>query len=71
MVNQCHVVEQLSQAMPPGLCAGVSTGGVPCHYRPSLDGNDPLLFTMAVFFYFMCGFGVVLGDDHSRMGGKW
>ena len=24
-------------------CVGVSTGGVPCHYGPGLDGNDLLL----------------------------
>ena len=35
MGNQCHVVEQLSQAMP--------SDGVPCHYGPGWDGNKPLL----------------------------
>ena len=34
------------------LCAGVSTDGVPCHYEPDLDGNDPLLLLRLYSFIF-------------------
>ena len=53
MANQCHVVEQLSQATSPWFCVGVSTGGVPCSYGPGLDGNDPLL-SLRLYAFILC-----------------
>ena len=34
-------------------CVGVSTGGVPYHYGPGLDGNDPLL-SLRLYSFIFC-----------------
>ena len=35
------------------LYVGVSTGGVPCHYGPGLDGND-LLLSLWLYSLILC-----------------
>ena len=48
---------------------GVSTGGVPCSYGPSLDGNDPLL-SLWLYSFLLCVVSVLhLGTSALIWGG--
>ena len=50
-------------------CAGVSIGGVPCSYGPSLDGNDPLLL-LQLYSFILCAVLVLhLGTSALIWGG--
>ena len=47
---------------------GVSIGGVPYHYGPGLDGNDPLL-SLWLYSFIFCVVSVWhSGDERSHMG---
>ena len=68
MVNQCHVVEHLSQAMPPGFVWELAL--VECPVSMDLGWMVMTRCYCIAYFYFsfLCGFGVTLGDDRSHMG---
>ena len=70
MVNQCRVVEHLSQAMPPGFVRELPL--VECPVSMDLVWMVMTCCCRVNYssFYFLCSFGVTLGDDRSRMGGS-
>ena len=70
MVNQCRVVEQLSQAMPPSFVWELAL--VECPVAMDLVWMVMTRYCRVGYysFSFLCGFGVTLGDDRSHMGGS-
>ena len=68
MANQCRVVEELSQAMPPGSVWELAL--VECPVPMDLVW---MVMTRccrrSCILSFLCGFGVALGDERSHMGG--
>ena len=51
-------------------CVGVSTGGVPCHYGPGLDGNDPLL-SLRLYSFIFCVVSVLCPHRTVRHNPGW
>ena len=68
-MNQCRVVERLSQAMPPGSVWELAL--VECPIPMDLVWMVMTrCYRCGYFFHVMCGFGVALGDERSHMGGS-
>ena len=69
MVNQCRVVEHLSQAMPPGFVWELAL--VECPISMDLVWMVMTRCCRIGYFAFsfLCGFGVTHKNDRSSMGG--